>query len=131
MKLHHTKYKVNYKNFILDCLDVAEQTTRQERIRYLFNRFTNEYGFNIKRMGKRKALAEWLSGLAIPIPFYNADIISLAKEMGSVEEDLTAKQEDNILENYWDFMASMILLLEREKQPDSEIIETTLFRQYG
>ena len=131
MKLHHTKYKVNYKNFILDCLDVAEQTTRQERIDYLFNRFNNEYGFNIKRMGKRKALAEWLSGFAIPIPFYNADIISLAKEMGSVEEDLTPKQEDNILENYWDFMASMILLLEREKQPDSEIIETALFRQYG
>ena len=51
--------------------------------------------------------------------------------MGSVEEDLTAKQEDNILENYWDFMASMILLLEREKQSDSEIIETALFRQYG
>ena len=131
MKLHHTKYKVNYKNFILDCLDVAEQMTRQERIEYLFNRFNNEYGFNIKRMGKRKALAEWLSGLAIPIRFYNADIISLAKEMGSVEEDLTAKQEDNILENYWDFMASMILLLEREKQSDSEIIETALFRQYG
>ena len=131
MKLHHTKYKVNYKKFILDCLDVAEQMTRQERIEYLFNRFNNEYGFNIKRMGKRKALAEWLSGLAIPIPFYNADIISLAKEMGSVEKDLTAKQEDNILENYWDFMASMILLLEREKQSDSEIIETALFRQYG
>ena len=126
MKLHHTKYKVNYKNFILDCLDVAEQMTRQERIEYLFNRFNNEYGFNIKRMGKRKALAEWLSGLAIPIPFSNWDILNLAKKMGSVDEELTPKQEDKIIQGYWDFMANMILLLENEIEPSEEEIAKSL-----
>jgi hypothetical protein len=29
--------------------------------------------------------------------------------MGSVDENLTEKQEDKILENYWDFMALMII----------------------
>ena len=131
MKLHHTKYKENYKDFILGCLDVDEKTSREDRIKYLFNRFNKEYDFNIKRLGKRKALADWLSGLAIPIPFYNGDIIELAKSMGSADSELTTKQEDKIINSYWDFMANMILLLEEEIKPKEEIIETMLFRKYG
>jgi hypothetical protein len=114
MKLHHTKYKANYKNFILGCLDVDKKTSREEKIEYLFNRFNKEYGFNIKRLGKRKALAEWLSGLAINIPFCNGDIIEFAKAMGSVDSELTEKQEDRIIEGYWEFMARMVLSLEEE-----------------
>lgn len=114
MKLHHTKYKEKYKDYILSCLDVEKETSRNQRIKHLFDRFNNEYGFNIKRLGKRKALAEWLSGLAIPIPFYNGDIIALAKTMGSVNSDLSSTQENNIINGYWDFMANIILLLEKE-----------------
>lgn len=115
MKLHHTIYKEKYKDFILSCLDVEKETSRDQRIEHLFDRFNSEYGFNIKRLGKRKALAEWLSGLAIPIPFYNSDIITLAKTMGSVNSDLSSTQEDNIINGYWDFMANIILLLEKER----------------
>ena len=114
MKLHHTKYKEKYKDYILSCLDVEKETSRNQRIKHLFDRFNSEYGFNIKRLGKRKALAEWLSGLAIPIPFYNGDIIALAKTMGSVNSDLSSTQENNIINGYWDFMANIILLLEKE-----------------
>jgi len=118
-KLHYTKYQENYKNYILDCIDseddlINKELTKEEKIKYLFNRFYSEYGFMVQRVGKRKAIAEWLSGLAINIPYSYCDIIELAKNMGSVEYNLSSVQEDRICENYWNFMAYMILLLEEE-----------------
>ena len=62
---------------------------------------------------------------------YTSDLIELAKSMGSVNSELTTKQEDKIINSYWDFMANMILLLEEEIKPKEEIIETMLFRKYG
>ena len=118
-KLHHAKYKENYKNYILNCLDseddlIGKNLPRQEKIKYLFNRFNSEYGWNIQRVGKRKALEDWLSGLAINIPCYHFDIIELAKEMGSIDENSDDAVEDRVIENYFSFMANMILLLEDE-----------------
>lgn len=118
-KLHHTKYKENYKNYILDCIDsedglINKELTKEEKIKYLFDRFYSEYGFMVERVGKQKALAEWLSGLAIHIPYTHNDIIELAKNMGSANQNLSTAQEDRIIENYWNFMGYMILLLEEE-----------------
>jgi hypothetical protein len=43
MKLHHTKYKQNYKNYILNCIELDNDgnvlKTDQDKINYLFNRF--------------------------------------------------------------------------------------------
>jgi hypothetical protein len=118
MKLHHTKYKENYKNYIIDCLDneddlIGKNLSREEKIKYLYDRFYSEYGFMVERIGKQNAIAEWLSGLAIHIPYTYFDIINLAKNMGSVDDNLSSVQEDRICENYWNFMAHMVLLLER------------------
>lgn len=118
-KLHHAKYKENYKNYILDCLDseddlIGKNLPRQEKIKYLFDRFNSEYRWNIQRVGKRKALEDWLSGLAINIPCYHFDIIELAKEMGSIDESSDDAVEDRVIENYFSFMADMVLLLEDE-----------------
>ena len=114
MKLHHSKYKENYRHFILECLQDVEGFTRQQKIECLTNRINSEYGHLLKRYGRRKTIAEWLQGIAIDIPFYKWEIIELAKKMGSVNDNLTEKQEDNIIENYWDFMAERIIELERE-----------------
>jgi hypothetical protein len=118
-KLHYTKYHENYKNYILDCISdeddlIGKNLSREEKIKYLFDRFNSEYGFMIDRVGKQKAIADWLSGLAIHIDYYYVDIIKLAKRMGSVDDNLTSVQEAKICENYWNFMAYMILLLEKE-----------------
>ena len=117
-KLHHTEYKKNYKNYILSTIEEDTEgkpiKTDEEKIKYIFDRFYSEYGFMIERVGKQKAISEWLSGLAINIPYCNYDIIQLAKNMGSVNNDLTSIQEDRICENYWNFMAFMILKLEEE-----------------
>lgn len=118
-KLHYTKYQENYKNYILNCLDdedalIGKNLSREEKIKYLFDRFYSEYGFMVDRVGKQKAIAEWLSGIAINIYFYNEDIIKLAQRMGSVNDNLTSSEEDKICQNYWHFMANIILLLEKE-----------------
>ena len=118
-KLHHTKYKENYKNYILDCINssddlINQELTRDQKIQYLFNRFNSEYGWNIQRIGKYKAMEEWLSGLAINIPYTYFDIIELAQEMGSIDSNPSEALKDRVCENYFSFMAQMVLLLEDE-----------------
>lgn len=118
-KLHHTKYKENYKNYILDCIDseddlINQELTRDQKIQYLFDRFNSEYGWNIQRVGKYKAMQEWLSGLAINIPYTYFDIIELAQEMGSIDSNPSQALKDRVCENYFSFMAQMVLLLEDE-----------------
>ena len=113
MKLHHTKYKENYKQYILSTIqtDGNEQpiTTEREKINYIFNRFHSEYDWNIKRIGKQKALAEWLSGLALNLPYYYQDIVELAVDMGSIEPNPSDKVRERVEHGYWDFMADIIL----------------------
>ena len=117
MKLHHTAYKKNYKKYILECLKtedifIDKQPTDEELIDYLFDRFNSEYRWSIERQGKQKALTDWLQGLAIHIPFYYEDIINLAIEMGSIDENPNLKLSQKVCDNYWSFMANVILSFE-------------------
>jgi hypothetical protein len=113
MKLHHTKYKQNYKNYILNCIELDNDgnilKTEHDKINYIFDRFHSEYSWNIERVGKFKAMSEWLSGLALNIPFYYEDIIKLAINMGSLDANANDKLKEKVQENYFDFMANIIL----------------------
>ena len=115
-KLHHTEYKKNYKNYILSTIEEdgwgKSLTTDSEKINYIFNRFNSEYGFMIARVGKQKAIAEWLSGLALSIEYMNDNIINLAIKMGSIDENPSEKLQAKVIENYWSFMANVILSFE-------------------
>lgn len=115
-KLHHTKYKKNYRNYILSCINSEdfEFKSDKEKINHLFNRFTSEYGWCIALKGKKAALSEWLSGLAIDIEFMNTEIVKLAVKMGSIDKNPSETIQAKVINNYWDFMASMILNLEKE-----------------
>ena len=117
-KVHHTKYKPRYKQYILDGINDDgwdnPLTDRREKIAHIIDRFYNEYGHEIPRQGKPKALAEWLSGMALPIATYNSEIIDLAIEMGSIDEDPSDTLIDRVLENYYPFMANIILEMECE-----------------
>ncbi len=117
MKLHHSKYKNNYKNYILECLKtedvfIGKNPTEEELIKYLFDRFNSEYGWSIERQGKHQALSDWLQGLAIRIPFYYEDIIDLAVAMGSIDENPSEKLAQRVCGDYWSFMADIILSFE-------------------
>ena len=117
MKLHHTEYKANYKHYILECLKtedvfIGKSPTDEELTAHLFERFNSEFSFSIQQAGKHQALTEWLQGLAISIPFYYEDIIDLAIEMGSIEPEPSDKLRDTVINNYWRFMANVILSFE-------------------
>ena len=119
-KLHHTEYKKNYKNYILNTIEEDGEgnllNTEQEKVKYLFDRFNSEYGFMIERVGKQKAIAEWLQGLALDIEYYYDDIVKLAVKMGSIEENPSEKLQARVKENYWNFMANIILSLEPKNE---------------
>jgi len=121
MKLHHTEYKKNYKKYILECLKdedvfIDKKPTDEELTNYLFDRFNSEYGWNIQRVGKQQALTDWLQGLAIHIPYYYEDIIELAVAMGSIEPNPSDKLTSKVCDNYWSFMANIILSFEPKSQ---------------
>ena len=120
-KLHHTEYKKNYKNYILSTIEEDGEgkplTTDKEKINYIFDRFNSEYGWNIERVGKHKAMTEWLQGLALDLEYYYSDIIKLAIKMGSIDENPSEKMQSKICEKYWDFMANIIMSFEpKERQ---------------
>ncbi len=115
-KLHHTKYKENYKKYILGTIETGINDellkTNQEKIKYIFDRFYSEYGFHIPRVGKQKAMAEWLSGLALDIEYYYDDIVNLAVKMGSIDPNPSDQLRSKVQKNYWLFMANVILWFE-------------------
>ena len=118
-KLHHTEYKKNYKNYILSTIvedgEGKPLTTDQEKINYIFDRFNSEYGWNIERVGKQKAMTEWLQGLALNIEYWNDAIVPLAIKMGSIDPNPSEKLQFKVIENYWAFMANVILSFEPKK----------------
>ena len=119
-KLHHTEYKKNYKNYILSTIQEDGEgkpiKTDDEKIKYIFDRFNSEYGFMIERVGKQKAMTDWLQGLALDIKYWNDDIVPLAIKMGSIDKNPSEKLQAKVIENYWSFMANVILWFEPKKQ---------------
>ena len=116
MKLHHKQYKKNYVNYILGTIyeDINGKplTNNKNKISYIFERFYSEYGWNIESQGKLKAMTDWLQGLALDIEFYNHDIIQLAIKMGSIDKNPNEELENKVIDNYFNFMAQIILSIE-------------------
>ena len=119
-KLHHTEYKKNYKNYILSTIEEDSEgkpiKTDEEKIKYIFDRFYSEYGWNIERVGKFKAMTEWLQGLALDIEYWNDSIVPLAIKMGSIDENPSEKLQAKVINNYWSFMANVILWFEPKER---------------
>ena len=116
LKTNSTKYQLNFSKYILSVIESedlpSETMTNKEKVFFIMDRFVKEYCYqqNLDRHDNdmTKLLAEWLSGLAINIPYTYCDIIKLSKEL--LETD-TLKNEDEIIENYFNFMAIQIFKL--------------------
>jgi len=116
MKVHHTKYKPLYEEYILDTVtdeNGNELPTRKAKIKRLFERFYSEKKWHIERDGIRVAMTDWLQGLALPIAYTNVDIVELAVKMGSIDPSPSDKLFDRVVDNYWSFMANITLGLEK------------------
>ena len=90
-------------------LEVA-QSEEMESITELKEKFMNEYGWAIARLGQYNACIEWLRGLAINVDYTYYDIIQLMAEW----LDETTEEAERWLDKrgdslYWQLLAREIV----------------------
>ena len=108
---------IQLQAFILDVVidvDGIDLPDRQAKINRLFERFNSEYGWRADQVGKHTAMTDWLQGLAIDIPYKNVDIVEIAIAFGSIDDNPSDKLFERVCNNYWAFMANIILGMEKE-----------------
>jgi len=113
-----TEQKNNYKRYLIDCIDYPVQASATNDfliVDRFFKIFNSEYNFEINKQGEQNALAEYMQGQpsSITLPCYYSDMIQLAKKFGSIPQDATEKQEQKIIDNFYNFFASYLLQLKR------------------
>lgn len=119
MKVHHTKYKTAYEAYILQFIEDEngnQPPNKQASIERLFERFNSEYGWRVDQVGKHQAVIDWLQGLALPIACYNDEIVDLAIDLQSIDENPSDKLRERVVDHYWSFMANIILGMEKRVQ---------------
>lgn len=74
-----------------------------DKVKQAHEIFKSEYGWNIERMGERRAFCEWLQGLpsSLTVPFCNSDILNRAYIHGALPANATEDQEDEFLNKYF------------------------------
>jgi hypothetical protein len=74
-----------------------------DKVNQAYEIFKSEYGWNINRMGERRAFCEWLQGLpsSLTVPFYNSDILNRAYIHGLLDANSSEQQEDEFLNKYF------------------------------
>ena len=119
-----TEQKNNYKRFLIDCIAEPEEygviddgstPNRVSKVQNFFKVFNDEYGYEIKKQGEYNALAEYMQNQpsSISLPCYYHEQIELAKEFGSIPQDATEKQEQKIIDNFYNFFTTYLLQLKR------------------
>ena len=116
----NSKVKAKINQYILDAIDGEgyERTpdTDQQKLLFLATTFKREYCFqNNFRQYKtvQEVLRQWIMGLpsCFNIAFNYCDILEVAKSFGNIPEEMTEKQEDKIIENWFNFIAAKTLQL--------------------
>lgn len=101
--------------YILECIDSdgyeIKTETEVEKLNFLYNTFIKEYWYKENQIYYHSniitAFASWLQGLpsSFGVDFENYRIIEIAKKWGSIPADANDKQEDKILDNWFNFIA--------------------------
>lgn len=95
--------KIIVENIDLSGYDLSNDINLFDKIKETHNIFKSEYGYNITRMGEKRAFCEWLQGLpsALTVPFNYADILNLAYLHDQIKANATEEEEDKFLDNYF------------------------------
>jgi hypothetical protein len=112
MNTNSAQFKKNVFNYILSSIDGEgygiDPNTDSEKVNFVLATFQSEYAHGIKYyQSEQRAFSEWLAGLpsCMNIEYRNYFILELAKEWGSIPADATEKQEDKILNNWFNFIS--------------------------
>ena len=120
-KLTTKELNIFYANVLLESFDEDQNPLDLPASKRFQNTevvFSQEYGWNISRVGLYPAFTEWLQGLptACTVPFENYKILQLAKQTGHLSDEPTDAQEQKILDNYWQFITAKFFYLLNRKQ---------------
>lgn len=84
-------FKKNLKNHIIDIIDLEEilepgdkEPVGEDRIRYLANIIREEKGYEFGRVGRKRAIEDYLRGVpsTISLPFYDNKLSSFLYSLG-------------------------------------------------
>jgi hypothetical protein len=95
---------------------VEVNDTIKDRLQFVMDCFKSEYCFdnNLKLYGSvQNTFANWLMGIpsAFSVAIYHQEILELAKTWGDLKENATEKDEQKILDNWFNFCAAKFLQL--------------------
>lgn len=116
--------KANVKTYILNSIDSSGHgiicDTTKDKLQFVFDTFQSEYNnpWNQKAFPNvQLRLREWLCGLpsCVNIDFEDYAIIETAKKIGSIPLDCTEKEEEKIINNWFNFIAFNIIQLSRKE----------------
>lgn len=95
--------KIIIDNIDLSGYDLSNDMYLYDKVVTTYNIFKMEYGWNIARMGEKRAFCEWLQGLpsALTVPFNYADILNIAYLHDQIKANATEEEEDKFLDNYF------------------------------
>jgi hypothetical protein len=121
LRTNSKKYLSNIQNYLLDAINTddhkTEATTHAEKLAFVMACYDSEFNHKYNQArhpNEQTRFAHWLAGLpsVLNIPFYNDDIISLAKRLQEVDTYPNEKNTtQTIVDNYFNFMAYHILKL--------------------
>lgn len=122
LRTNSKKYLNNIQNYILDSIDGEgydiKTETPTEKLQFLFDCFEVEFNYKNNQLrypNFQDRFANWLQGLpsSISIPHQYNKILELSKNLLEVDT-LSEKLEDQIIKNYWSFMAFHIIKLKNK-----------------
>jgi len=122
LKTNSKKYLNNIQTYILDSIDSEgydiKTETPTEKLQFLFDCFEVEFNYKNNQLrypNFQNRFANWLQGLpsAISIPHQYNKILEMYKNLLEVDT-LSEKLENQIIKNYWSFMAYHIIKLKNK-----------------
>jgi len=121
LRTNSKKYLSNIQNYLIDAINTddhkTEATTHAEKLAFVMACYDSEFNHKYNQArhpNEQTRFAHWLAGLpsVLNIPFYNDDIIKLAKRLQEVDTYPNEKNTTKtIIDNYFNFMAYHILKL--------------------
>ena len=124
LRTNSKKYLSNIQNYLIDAVYTedhkTEATTDAEKIAFVMACYDSEFNHKYNQArhpNEQTRFANWLAGLpsVLNIPFYNDDIVNLAKRLQEVDTYPNEKNTTkNIIDNYFNFMAYHILKLNQK-----------------
>ena len=124
LRTNSKKYLSNIQNYLIDAINTddhkTEATTHAEKIAFVIACYESEFNHEwnqARHPNEQTRFAHWLAGLpsVLDIPFYNDDVINLAKRLQEVDTYPNEKNTTkNIVENYFNFMSYHILKLNQK-----------------